>query len=356
MSSIQVDFWRDKKVLITGHTGFKGGWLTILLKSLGAKVSGISLTPANYPNLFELGGIKDLCASFYCDISNAKELHGLINVIQPEIVFHLAAQAIVQASYIQPANTFSTNVMGTVNLLESLRASSSVKVGLMITTDKVYRNKEWEWPYREIDELGGMDPYSSSKAAMELVIASYYKSFFADNSVAISSARAGNVIGGGDWSQYRLIPDAIRQWSAGETLDIRAPSSIRPWQHVLDPLAGYLILAEKMWQRPEISGAYNFGPDEVSGATVREVVEKVRGIYGKGDINYLKSSQEIFHDEAKILKLDINKSQNVLGYKPKWGLDISISKTINWYLNLNNRKNAHELCLLDIKSYINEYE
>jgi CDP-glucose 4,6-dehydratase len=356
MPDIHADFWRGKKVLVTGHTGFKGSWLTIWLNSLGAQVNGISLAPCESPNLYDLGGIKDICASYYCDINNSGELSQLINHIQPEIVFHLAAQAIVQTSYIQPANTFSTNVMGTVNLLESLRTLPSIKAGLMITTDKVYKNKEWEWPYREIDELGGMDPYSSSKAAMELIVASYYKSFFSNNSVAISSARAGNVIGGGDWSQYRLIPDAIRQWGADEILEIRGPDSIRPWQHVLDPLAGYLMLAEKMWQQPDISGAYNFGPDATSGATVEKVIEKAKNIYGKGDINYSKPSDKIFYDEAKILKLDINKSKNILGYKPKWDLDISISKTINWYLQLNNNQNAYKLCLSDIDSYLNKHE
>jgi CDP-glucose 4,6-dehydratase len=356
MSGIQVDFWRGKKVLITGHTGFKGSWLSIWLNSLGAQVSGISLDPSESPNLYDLGGVKDICASYYCDINNSDELNRLVNHIQPEIVFHLAAQAIVQTGYIHPVSTFSTNVLGTVNLLECLRTTKSIKVGLMITTDKVYKNNEWDWPYREIDELGGIDPYSASKAAMELVVGSYYKSFFFDNSVAISSARAGNVIGGGDWSKYRLIPDAIRQWSAGEILDIRAPNSVRPWQHVLDPLAGYLILAERMWQQPEISGAYNFGPNEVSGTTVREVVEKARNIYGKGEVNYLKSAHESFHDEAKVLQLDVNKSKNLLGYRPKWDLGTSISKTINWYSQLKNHKNAYELCLSDIDSYLNNHE
>ena len=267
------DFWRGKRVLLTGHTGFKGSWLALWLKRLGAKVTGIAIEPNTSPSLFELGDIQEGMISHYCDIRNLTKLQILIESVQPEIVFHLAAQPLVRASYKDPLDTFSTNIIGTANILDSLRKVESCKVAVMVTTDKVYRNKEWLYPYRESDALGGYDPYSASKAASEIVISSYRDSFLAQQGLAVGSARAGNVIGGGDWSQDRLIPDAVRAWQAGVALEIRNPKATRPWQHVLEPLAGYLTLAYKLWNQPELVGAYNFGPQPHEVASVRTVIE-----------------------------------------------------------------------------------
>ena len=261
MKNPNPSFWQNKRVLVTGQSGFKGSWMVIWLQQMGAKVCGVSLPPQTAPNLFTLASIEALCEeSHFCDIRDAKHLENTMAAFQPDIVFHLAAQALVRASYADPLDTFATNVMGTAHLLEAIRLISDVKVALMITTDKVYKNREWIWPYREEDPLGGHDPYSAGKAASEMVIESYYQSFLKHQDKAIASVRAGNVIGGGDWSADRLIPDAIRAWQNKQVLNIRNPEAIRPWQHVLEPLSGYLLLAEKLWQNPEKTGAYNFGP------------------------------------------------------------------------------------------------
>ena len=256
-------FFRGKKVLLTGHTGFKGSWLVLWLHRLGARVAGVSLPPNTLPNLFSLVGIEDLCESHLCDIRDCAALNAVIRQIEPEIVFHLAAQPLVRASYLDPVETIATNVMGTAHVLDALRGLESTRVAVMVTTDKVYREKQPPRPYRENDALGGHDPYSASKAASEIVIGSYRSAFLAEQGVAIASARAGNVIGGGDWSADRLIPDAVRAWQKGQTLEVRRPDAIRPWQHVLEPLAGYLTLAEKIWRQPALAGAYNFGPESL---------------------------------------------------------------------------------------------
>ena len=246
-------FWRGKRVLLTGHTGFKGAWLALWLQRLGVEVTGIALAPATQPSLFGLLGLDRWMPGHTCDIRNAAELKSLVGAARPEIVLHLAAQTLVRVGYQQPQETFGTNVMGTVNLLDALRDVDSVRVVVAVTTDKVYQNREWPYPYREEDALGGHDPYSASKAAAELVIASYRVSFLGLAGVAVASARAGNVIGGGDWAADRLIPDAIRAWNANQPLQIRRPQAIRPWQHVLEPLAGYIKLAEQLWQQPSVA-------------------------------------------------------------------------------------------------------
>ena len=349
MTRQPADFWQGKRVLLTGHTGFKGGWLALWLNRLGALVTGIGLTPNTAPNLFNLANIKELCEHHICDIRNAKVLNSLIRSAQPEVIFHLAAQPLVRQSYREPIETFSTNVMGTANLLDALLDLESVKVVVMVTTDKVYRNNEWHWPYREDDALGGRDPYSASKAASEIVISSFRDAFLSEQGVAVAAARAGNVIGGGDWSQDRLIPDAVRAWQEGVLLEIRRPHAIRPWQHVLEPLAGYLTLAEKLWDQPLLAGAYNFGPYTSEAATVKEVVELARKAYGKGEIR-LGDGTEGLH-EAGRLALETAKAQLVLGVQPKWPLAETVMRTMIWYLAQHAGADARELCLAEIAEY-----
>ncbi|QIR16120.1 CDP-glucose 4,6-dehydratase [Shewanella aestuarii] len=343
------DFFRGRKVLITGHTGFKGSWLTLWLHRLGADITGISLLPQTQPNLFSLLNIESLCQHHVCDIRDQPALATLINKVKPEIVFHLAAQPLVRASYREPIETFSTNVMGTANLLEALRSSATVKSVVMVTTDKVYQNQEVERPYQEDDRLGGHDPYSASKAASELIIDCYRNSFLAEQGIALASARAGNVIGGGDWSDDRLIPDAIRAWQNKQPLNIRRPESIRPWQHVLEPLFGYMKLAHDLYHQPELSGAFNFGPETSEAATVRHVISTAQQIYSSGDV--------IWHDvpegvhEAGLLTLDTTKSHGMLNIRSLWDLNETLKRTINWYSEHENGTTAQALCEADIAAY-----
>ena len=343
-------FWQGKRVLITGHTGFKGAWLALWLKKKGAKVTGIALPPSTFPNLFELAKIEfELETSHFCDIRNAGALSELIAHVEPEIVFHLAAQALVRPSYTTPLETYSSNVMGTANLLEALRIHPGTRVAVVITTDKVYHNQDWSYPYRETDELGGHDPYSASKAASELVAASYRDAFLVQQGLALATARAGNVIGGGDWAQDRLIPDAIRAWQADLPLRIRAPQSIRPWQHVLEPLAGYIKLAEQLWQQPKLSGPFNFGPFPQDARNVGEVVELARHFYGNGEIML---DQDANHPhESHTLTLEISKAQQLLGFNPRWQIASAVERTMAWYRAQNQGQNAYALCHADIEAY-----
>jgi CDP-glucose 4,6-dehydratase len=345
----EAAFWRGKRVLVTGHSGFKGSWLAVWLHRLGADVFGVSLPPVTAPNLFEAARIEALCRSHFCDIRDAEALAALVRVARPEIVFHLAAQPLVRASYKEPGATFATNVMGTVNVLDALRGLDSVRVAVMVTTDKVYRDGDARRPYTEEDALGGHDPYSASKAACEMAIASYHESFLAAQGVAVASARAGNVIGGGDWSEDRLIPDAVRAWQGGLALDVRRPEAVRPWQHVLEPLAGYLILAERQWQRAAPTGAYNFGPDSGAAACVRDVVELARRAYGQGDVIY-GEGREGPH-EAPWLALDAGKARALLGVGPRLTLAQAIERTMVWYRAHRGGADARALCIADIASY-----
>lgn len=335
--------------MITGHTGFKGSWLTLWLHKLGARVTGISLPPAATPNLFALVEVEKLCENYFCDICDASGLAELIKMTRPEIVFHLAAQSLVRSSYRRPLETFATNVLGTVHVLDALRGLDCVRVAVMVTTDKVYRNNEWLWPYRETDALGGHDPYSASKAASEMVIASYRDAFLSSQGVAVASARAGNVIGGGDWSEDRLLPDAVRAWQTGATLEIRYPQAIRPWQHVLEPLSGYLALAKKLWQKPELTGPYNFGPNTHEAATVRQVVELARRAYGIGEVNYCDDA-ECPH-EAGWLSLEIAKARLSLGFTQKWDLAETVNRTMAWYGAQYAGADARSLCEAEIAAY-----
>lgn len=346
------DFWRDKRVLLTGHTGFKGAWLALWLSRLGARVTGVALSPVTTPSLFDLAEIPSLVDSHLIDIRDATALGNCVRASDPDIVFHLAAQALVRASYRDPLGTFATNVQGTANLLDPLRASSRVRVVVAITTDKVYRNLEHAFPYRETDALGGHDPYSASKAAAELVIASYRDAFLAEQGVAIASARAGNVIGGGDWSEDRLIPDAIRAWSTDQPLIIRRPQSTRPWQHVLEPLAAYLRLAEQLWDHPTLAGAYNFGPQTHEAATVREVIELAQSAYGSVTVHWGDGTAG--PHEAGWLALEIAKARTLLGVEPRWSLAQSVEHTLNWYRRQAQGESARTLCDADISAYTTE--
>jgi CDP-glucose 4,6-dehydratase len=342
-------FWRGKRVLLTGHTGFKGAWLALWLNRLGAQVTGVALAPATRPSLYELTHIQDVVASHICDIRDRDALAMIVRSSRADVVLHLAAQALVRASYRDPVGTFASNVMGTVHMLDCVRELESARVVLAITSDKVYRNLEHPYPYREDDVLGGKDPYSASKAAAELVIASYREAYLARQGVALSSARAGNVIGGGDWSEDRLIPDAVRAWSIEGTLQVRRPKAIRPWQHVLEPLAGYLVLAEQLWRLPELSGTYNFGPETHEAATVSEVVELAREAYGRGAVAWGDGSEG--PHEAGWLALEISKARITLGVTPRWDLRQSIQKTMNWYRQLAAGSSAGALCELDIAEF-----
>lgn len=347
--NLNASFWSGKRVLITGHTGFKGSWLSLWLSRLGARVTGVSLPPATTPNLYALAQISDLVDSKYVDINDKNQLVAVIEETLPEIAFHLAAQPLVRVGYRQPLETFATNIMGTAHLLEALRQSDSARVVVVVTSDKVYKNREWPYPYREDDMLGGIDPYSASKAAGELIAACYRDAFLAKAGTAVATVRAGNVIGGGDWSEDRLIPDAVRAWTAGLPLEVRRPSAIRPWQHVLEPLAGYCVLAEKLWDSPALAGAYNFGPEPGTAATVRQVIELARTVYESGELSWA-TGEEGPH-EAKRLALEIAKSRSTLGVAPEWRLVEAVKRTMDWYKRQNLGADARQLCLADIDDY-----
>ena len=344
-------FWRDKRVLLTGHTGFKGSWLTLWLHRLGAKVTGISLPPATTPNLYSEADIGALCRSHFCDIRDALALAELVQAARPDIVFHLAAQPLVRASYKEPLATFASNVMGTAHVLDALRGLDGVRVAVMVTTDKVYRNHEPSRSYREDDALGGHDPYSASKAVSEMIIASYRDAFLTAQGVAVASARAGNVIGGGDWSDDRVVPDAVRAWQAGQPLEVRRPQAVRPWQHVLEPLNGYLTLAQKLWQQPALAGAYNFGPQANEAVPVRELVEAARAVYGEGEVRFGDGTEG--PQESAWLTLDVAKVEQVLGVTPRLLLMQAVTQTMAWYRAHREGADARQLCLADISDFEN---
>jgi len=319
------------------------------LHRLGAIVTGIGLAPSTEPSLFQLAGVEDFCDSHVLDIRDGDLVDELIEHVRPEIVFHLAAQPLVRASYRDPLETFSTNVMGTAHVLDALRRLEEIRVAVMVTTDKVYRAGTSARPCREDDALGGHDPYSASKAASEMVIASYRGAFLRERGVAVASARAGNVIGGGDWAQDRLLPDAVRAWQEEKALEVRRPNSVRPWQHVLEPLAGYLALAEKLWEQPALAGAFNFGPGTDRTATVREVIEIARSSYGSGAVRFAEK-QEGPHETHRLV-LDTEKAARVLGSVSLWDLKQSIEKTMSWYRKQHEGERARSLCEAQIAEY-----
>lgn len=324
----QLDFYRGKKVLVTGHTGFKGTWLCKMLVMAGAEVIGYSLEPPTSPSLFELSHMEEQMYSVIGDVRDLAHLKQVMEETQPEIVLHLAAQPIVRDSYKDPVYTYETNVMGTVNILECIRQTNCVRSFLNVTTDKVYHNNEWEWGYRETDPLDGYDPYSNSKSCSELVTHSYKNSFFADGSVAISTARAGNVIGGGDFANDRIIPDCIRAASGGKSIGVRNPHSTRPFQHVLEPLFAYLMIAQKQYEDGSYAGYYNVGPDDKDCVTTGELVELFCQAWGEGQTweNHFVGGPH----EANFLKLDCSKMKHTFGWKPVWGVKEAVEKTIEW--------------------------
>jgi CDP-glucose 4,6-dehydratase len=344
-----ASFWRGKRVLLTGHTGFKGGWLALWLNRLGAEVTGLALAPATNPNLFEGARIGNVGRSRLGDIRDSAGVAALVRECRPEVVLHLAAQPLVRASYRDPLETFGTNVMGTAHLLDALRGLDSVRAAVVVTTDKVYRNREVAYPYRENDPLGGHDPYSASKAASEVVVESYREAYLAAQGVAVATARAGNVIGGGDWSEDRLIPDAVRAWTAGKPLMIRRPKSVRPWQHVLEPLAGYLRLAEALWADPARAGAYNFGPHTHEAATVGDVIALAREAFGRGD--WVNGDGTEGPHEAGWLALEIAHARDALGAEPCWGLQEAVRRTMAWYREQAVGADVRALCDADIDAY-----
>jgi CDP-glucose 4,6-dehydratase len=342
------DFWEGRRVLLTGHTGFKGSWLSLWLARLGAKVHGISLAPETTPNLFGLAR-PPVAEHHLQDIRDAEALGAIVQKALPEIVLHLGAQALVRASYCDPLGTFATNVQGTANVLESLRTVDSVKVVVAVTTDKVYQNLEHAFPYRETDHLGGHDPYSASKAASEIIISSYRDSFLARSGIGIASARAGNVIGGGDWSPDRLLPDSVRAWQSDTPLLVRRPEAKRPWQHVLEPLCGYLVLAERLWADTSLAGSFNFGPASHEAAPVRQVIEIARTSYGSGDVHYGDGTEG--PHEAGWLALETAKARHMLGVEPRWTLAEAVGRTMKWYRAQKEGGDARALCEAEIADY-----
>ena len=351
-----LENYKGKKVLITGHTGFKGSWLSIWLNKLGAQVIGIALEPKTQLDNFILADVSSFVKDIRLDIRDKKSLFNIFDEEQPEIVFHLAAQALVLESYKYPLETFETNTLGTANVLEAIRQTNSVKTAVFITTDKVYENKEWIWPYREDERLGGYDPYSASKGAAEIIISSYRNSFFnpenySKHGKAIASVRAGNVIGGGDWSENRIIPDCIRALEKDLPIEVRSPKSVRPWQHVLEPLGGYLLLGAKMILEPtSFAEAWNLGPEIKNVINVGDLVQMIIETYGKGSWKDL--SDPTAPHEAKLLALDINKAGYKLNWKPVLSIEETIEFTTHWYKNYHT-ENILELCNQQISQYVN---
>ncbi|QEO57916.1 CDP-glucose 4,6-dehydratase [Francisella marina] len=343
-------FWKNKKVFLTGHTGFKGSWLSLWLTQMGAKVYGYSLDPYTTPNLFDILQLKSrIQNSQIADLRDIVSLKKSLKAASPDIVIHMAAQPLVRYSYVNPLETYETNVMGTINLFEAIRESKSVRAVINVTTDKCYENKEWIWPYRENEAMGGFDPYSNSKACSELITSSYRRSFFNNQGILLASARAGNVIGGGDWSKERLIPDFLNALDSKETLLIRSPNAIRPWQHVLEPLNGYLKLAEKLYLgENEFAEGWNFGPNENDSKPVMFIVEHLCARAGGASWDLDKKQQP---HEANILKLDTSKARQKLQWHPRWDLEYTLDKILEWHDEWKNDSDMYNVCLKQISDY-----
>jgi CDP-glucose 4,6-dehydratase len=356
MKAAHIDpvFWKGKKVFLTGHTGFKGGWLSLWLASMDAKVTGYALTPNTSPNLFDVLAIESLIErSYIADIRDLEGLQKAMSEARPDVVIHMAAQPLVRYSYIHPVETYATNVMGTVHVLECTRNIDSVGATVIVTTDKCYENKEWIWGYRESESMGGYDPYSNSKGCAELVTSAYRQSYFDSPSSInkVASARAGNVIGGGDWSEDRLIPDAIKAFEARKPLMIRNPLATRPWQHVFEPLSGYLILAQALYEQGSaFSSAWNFGPREGDNRAVQDVVDLLISEWGDA-ARWEKEGFEQPH-EANLLKLDCSKARAQLGWVPRWDLEGATKKIVEWQKAYQAKENMQEVSLAQINQYM----
>jgi CDP-glucose 4,6-dehydratase len=352
MRKVDQSFWKGKRVFLTGHTGFKGSWLSLWLHSMGAVVKGYSLEPNTNPSLYSILNLDALITCEIGDIRDLSKVKESLVAFKPEIVIHMAAQPLVRYSYQEPIETYSTNVMGTVNVLEAIRLCDTVKAVVVVTTDKVYENKEWPWGYRENEPLGGYDPYSSSKACAELVTAAYRQSYFSTTDTpSVATARAGNVIGGGDWSLDRLIPDAIKAFEESKPLVIRNPSSIRPWQHVLEPLSGYLMLAESLFKESSrFAQSWNFGPDDDDCKTVKWILDGLVKIWGN-DASWVLEQTAQPH-EANFLKLDCSKAKTDLNWYPRWEISSVLEMIVNWHKCYKSGAVMKDLCLQEIKNYI----
>ena len=350
-----VKTWQGRRVFLTGHTGFKGSWLALWLSRLGAQIRGYSLDPCTEPNMFGLASVGTVLDDVRGDIRDSAKLEASMAQFAPEVVFHLAAQPIVRRSYADPVGTYATNVMGTVHLMEAIRKTPSVRAVVCVTTDKCYQNQEWIWPYRESDPLGGYDPYASSKACAEIVSAAYRSSFFPiervhEHHVAVATARAGNVIGGGDWSDDRLIPDLVRGFGSGQPVLIRRPNAIRPWQHVLEPLHGYVLLAEKLLAQPaRFSSSYNFGPGDEDIWPVERIATKLVNMWGKG-ASWIRDSVPNVHEDH-ILRLDASKARAELGWQPKLKIETALEWTIAWYQAWNRGGDMTQFNVKQIAEY-----
>lgn len=353
---MSAKFWKDKRVFLTGHTGFKGSWLSLCLQAMGAQVVGYALAPQTKPCLFEVADVAKGMTSIIGDIGDLAHLRAVFAEHQPEIVIHMAAQALVRRSYVEPVETYATNVMGTVNLLEAVRVSGGVKAVVNVTSDKCYENREWAWGYRENEAMGGFDPYSSSKGCAELVTAAYRNSYFhsekySEHGVAIASARAGNVIGGGDWAEDRLIPDMMRAIDAGRAVYIRNPEAIRPWQHVLEPLSGYLLLAQKLYEEgTDCAEGWNFGPNDEDAKPVQWIVERLTQSWGEGASWVLDGGKH--PHEAHYLKLDCSKAKDLLKWHPRWHLDEALGKIVEWQRSYQQGVDMKAVTLEQIDTYL----
>jgi CDP-glucose 4,6-dehydratase len=350
MTTIDPEFWRGKRVFITGHTGFKGGWLSLWLQSMGAELQGLALEPPTTPNLFTEARVGQGMASTIGDIRDLSTVLAAMSAFKPDIVLHLAAQPLVRHSYIEPVETYATNVMGTVHVLEAARRVGSVKVVVNVTTDTCYENKEWLWGYREDEPMGGYDPYSNSKGCAELVTSAYRQSFFQAGATAVASARAGNVIGGGDWAADRLVPDILRAFEQGQPVVVRNPHSTRPWQHVLEPLCGYITLAQRLWTdgQPFAEG-WNFGPREEDAKPVEWILDRMVSRWGHDARWQLDGGQH--PHEANYLKLDISKARHRLGWEPRWSLSTALDLIIEWHQAWLSHSDMQRLCLDQITHY-----
>ncbi len=349
------EFWRERRVLVTGHTGFKGGWLSLWLQSLGAEVTGYALKPPTSPSLYEIAGVGQGMTSIVGDVRDDAKLKSLCTVLRPEIVFHLAAQPLVRHSYVNPIETYATNIMGTAHLLEAVRCTQGVKAVVIVTSDKCYQNREWEWGYREIEPMGGYDPYSSSKGCAELVSAAFRSSFFntenyKHHGVALATVRSGNVIGGGDWAQDRLVPDILEAFNKGRPVEIRAPRAVRPWQHVMEPLQGYLSLAQQLVEHgPAFGEAWNFGPADSDAKPVAWIAERMAALWG-GDAQWQVNQSKHPH-EAHYLKLDISKARYRLNWEPKLSLDEALLLVVDWAKKHLDGANMRQITLDQLNCY-----
>lgn len=358
---IDKSFWRGRRVFLTGHTGFKGGWLSLWLGSVGAEVTGYALAPNTSPNLYEAANVaQSLKESVIADIRDQDRLGEAIRRTAPEIVIHMAAQPLVRASYADPIETYSVNVVGTAALLNAVRKAGSVRGVVSVTSDKCYENREWVWGYRESDPMGGFDPYSSSKGCAELVTCAMRSSFFhpeswPEHKVAVASARAGNVIGGGDWAEDRLVPDLVRAFSSGQPASVRRPEAFRPWQHVLEPLSGYLILAERLVDEgPGYAEAWNFGPEESDAREVGWLADHMSKLWGDGA--RIEGDRRVHPHEATFLKLDCSKARARLGWRPRWKLERALEETVNWYRAFYAAADVRALSIAQIEAYSTRVE